>query len=220
MVFVPPYTNTVVFLDNYHPNYGGPGYDIETGTPSKTSYVYDDEPQISVFGTELDLVTYHLRTLRPKSDTFCSAGSFYGDGTLLNVAGAEAGPSGVAEGFDKVRTYKPGPCGETCAQDWDEQAVGLQHYRWYPTAQTLVDGEVLVVGGSSAGGLVVNEENINVPTYEILYQDVRPAPKPVNLPILDFSQDENDEPGFSYNLYPMRKFESPASLETFSDSCA
>ena len=73
----------------------------------------------------------------------------------------------------------------------------------YPSAQTLVDGSVLVVGGSNAGGLVLNEANINVPTYEIVFQDNRAPPAPVTLPILEFTADENLVPGKSYNLYPM-----------------
>ena len=73
----------------------------------------------------------------------------------------------------------------------------------YPSAQTLVDGSVLVVGGSNAGGLVLNEASINVPTYEVVYQDNRATPAPITLPILEFTADENLVPGKSYNLYPM-----------------
>lgn len=120
-----------------------------------------------------------------------------------NIAGAEAGPNGVAQGFNKIRTYSPGPCTGACTHDWDEQSKTLQHTRWYPSAQTLVDGSVLVVGGADAGGLVLNEANINVPTYEIIYQDGRAPPAPVPLPILDFTSDQNLVPGKSYNLYPI-----------------
>lgn len=73
----------------------------------------------------------------------------------------------------------------------------------YPSAQTLIDGSVLVVGGSNAGGLVLNEASINVPTYEIIYQDNRATPAPVTLPILEFTANENLVPGKSYNLYPI-----------------
>lgn len=62
---------------------------------------------------------------------------------------------------------------------------------------------MLVVGGANVGGLVLNEASINVPTYEIVYQDNRVSPAPVNLPILEFSADENLVPGKSYNLYPI-----------------
>ena len=203
MVFLPPNTSTAVFIDNYHVNYGQSGVNLQTGAPSSTSYVYNDGSGISVFGTEYNLNTNALRPLRPLSNTFCSAGSFFADGTLANVAGAEAGPAGIAEGFNKIRTYAPGPCSGACQQDWVEQAITLQHMRWYPGSQTLVDGSVLVVGGSDAGGLVLNEANINVPTYEIVYHDTRTPSAPVALPILQFTTAQNLVPGLSYNLYPI-----------------
>ena len=133
MVFLPPNaTNRAVFIDNYHVNYGGPGVNLQTGAPSTTSYTYDDGSGVSVFGTEYNLATNALRKLRPASDTFCSAGGFFPDGTLLNVAGAEPGPASVAEGFDKLRTYAPGPA---TTQDWVELSQKLQVYRWYPSVQ-------------------------------------------------------------------------------------
>ena len=201
MTFLPPNTSTAVFIDNYHDNYGGPGVDLDTGKPSPTKYQYDGT-SISVFGTEYDLNTNDLRKLRPLSNTFCSAGSYFPDGTLANVAGAEPGPSGVADGFQKIRTYAPGPCNGACSQDWVETR-SLQVRRWYPSAYSMTDGGVLVVGGANAGGLVLNEANINVPTYEKIYQDSRSPPAPVTLPILEFTSDQNLDPGKSYNLYPI-----------------
>lgn len=210
MVFIPPNTTTAVFIDNYHMNFGGPGVNLNTGAPSPTSYNYDDGT--FVFGTEYNLQTNGLRKLRPLSNTFCSAGSFFADGTLANVAGAESGSAKVAQGFNKIRTYAPGPCAGACTHDWIEKSATLQHERWYPTARTLVGGSVLVVGGADAGGLVLNEANINVPTYEIVFQDGRTPPAPVLLPILSFTADQNLVPGKSYNLYPMRKHQDAAQL--------
>ncbi|KAI4212296.1 MAG: hypothetical protein LQ351_005009 [Letrouitia transgressa] len=203
MVFLPPNTSTAVFLDNYHPNYGGPGVNLDSGAPSTEAYVYDGTDD-AVFGTEYNLETNSLRKLRPQSNTFCSAGAFYRDGTLVNIAGAEPNAAaGVGDGFDRYRTYAPGPCDGDCTQDWNEQAKTLQSRRWYPSPQTLVDGNVVVVGGSNAGGLVLNEAGINVPTYEKIYQDNRTPPAPVTLPILEFSDDENQDASKSYNLYPI-----------------
>ena len=205
MVFIAPNTTSAVFLDNYHVNYGGPGVNLQDGAPSPTSYVYEGTDE-SVFGTVYNLETNQLRAVHPMSNTFCSAGSFYKDGTLVNLAGAEADPAGVDEGFNKIRTYSPGPCDGTCDTDWDEQGAKLQRWRWYPSAQTLVDGNVVVVGGCKAGGLVLNEASINEPTYEIIYQDNREPAAPVNLPILDFTEEQNLDPGKSYNLYPICEF--------------
>ena len=205
MVFIPPKSTSAVFLDNYHVNYGGPGVNLQNGDPSPTSYVYEGTDE-SVFGTEYDLETNTLRAVKPLSNTFCSAGAFYKDGTLVNFAGAEMDPIGVAEGFNKIRTYAPGPCeGGACDTDWNEQSTRLQRWRWYPSAQTLIDGSVVVVGGSKAGGLVLNEASINEPTYEIIHQDNREPAAPVLLPILDFTEEQNLDPGKSYNMYPIRE---------------
>lgn len=137
MVFTPPYTNTVVFIDNYHYNAGGPGYNITTGEHSATSYVYEGT-KISVFGTEYNLTSNTIRPVQPLSNTFCSAGAFFQNGTLLNLAGAGVGTKGVAEGFDKLRTFDAGPCNGACDTDWVELSTQLQVYRWYPSALTMV----------------------------------------------------------------------------------
>lgn len=159
-----------------------------------------------VFGTEFTLTTNAIRPLKPLSNTFCSNGAFFPNGTLLNTAGAEPGsPGGVLEGFDKLRSYVPGPCtGNVCTQDWVEKG-NLQVLRWYASSMTTVTGDILVVGGSNVGGLVLNEASINVPTYEkILVSGAKP-PAPVTLPILVFTAAQNLVPGKSYNLYPTSK---------------
>lgn len=79
MMFVPPFTNTVVIIDNYHENFGGPGYNIFTGAQSNISFLYPGT-NISVFGSEFDLATNDIRQLQPLSNTFCSAGSFFPNG--------------------------------------------------------------------------------------------------------------------------------------------
>ncbi|KAF9638058.1 putative glyoxal oxidase protein [Lasiodiplodia theobromae] len=208
MLFIPPYTGTAVFLDNYHPNFGGPGINLTTGAHSPDAYVYDGT-DMAVFATEYDLNTNTLRKLHPKSNTFCSAGAFFPDGTMVNFAGAEPdAKAGVGDGFDAIRTYAPGPCaadGKGCAMDFVEGKGGahLQSRRWYPTAETLPNGDVLVVGGSDKGLLVLNEANINVPTYELIKADGSAAPPPVTLPMLEFTDAENNMPNKSYNLYPI-----------------
>ena len=83
--------------------------------------------------------------------------------------------------------------------------------------QTLVDGSILVVGGSNVGGLVLNEANINVPTYEIVKQGGGNGGPPVTLPILQFTAAQNLVPGKSYNLYPMRKPHTILIKNTIAD---
>ncbi|KAL1640478.1 hypothetical protein SLS58_006978 [Diplodia intermedia] len=221
MLFIPPFTETAVFLDNYHPNFGGPGTNLTTGAHSPDAYLYDGT-KTAVFATEYDLNTNALRKLHPKSNTFCSAGAFFPDGTMVNLAGAEPdAAAGVGDGFDAIRTYAPGPCtGDdgACAMDFATGAAKLQARRWYPTAETLPNGDVLVVGGSDVGLLVLNEASINVPTYELVKADGSAPPKPVTLPILEFTEDQNNQPNMSYNLYPaLHQLPNPrAASEVFT----
>ncbi|KAK8193475.1 glyoxal oxidase N-terminus-domain-containing protein [Phyllosticta capitalensis] len=201
MVFLQPFTDNAIFLDNYHPNYGGPGVNLQTGAHAKEEYVYDGT-KTSVLSTEFNWRTAALRKLRPKSNTFCSAGAFFPDGTLMNLAGAEPNAKdGIGDGFDAIRRFAPGPCdGGQCTTDWVEGASKLQARRWYPTAEALANGDIVVVGGSNKGGLVVNEVDINVPTYELVTQTGAP-PAPVKLPVLEFT--DNADTNKAYNLYPI-----------------
>ncbi|KAH9844529.1 Carbohydrate-binding module family 18 protein [Teratosphaeria destructans] len=207
MAFLPPFTDTIVFLDNYHENYGGAGVDLATGAHSKDAFMQDDGSSLYAFGVEYSWRTNTLRKLHPKSNTFCAAGAFFPDGTMVNVAGAE-GQGGstdgtqLLDGRQALRRYKPGPCDGACGMDFDVDNDALQSTRWYPSAITLGTGDVVVVGGSTMGGLVVNEDDINNPTYELIKHDGSAAPKQVELDILKFDASQNQKGEYSYNLYP------------------
>ncbi|GAB7357642.1 hypothetical protein MBLNU459_g0139t1 [Dothideomycetes sp. NU459] len=208
MVFVPPYTDTVVFLDNYHANYGGPGVNLTTGAHSPDPYLQDDGSGMYVFGVEYSWRTNDLRKLTPKSNTFCAAGAFFPDGTMINVAGAEIYGDGAAvgsleDGRQSLRRYAPGPCSGNCTMDFVVNDDGLQSLRWYPTAITMANGDVLVVGGSTVGGLVTNEASINNPTYEFIKADGSTPPTQAPLEILNFTAAQNDNGNYSYQLYPI-----------------
>lgn len=202
MVFLVPNTRTVVFIDKYHLNYGYPTMNLQTGAPNQTSWVYPGGTE-SVFGAELDLLTYKLRALRPRDDTSCSIGAFFPDGTLANIAGKGADGSAPEEGFNWVRTYAPGPCQTSgCTQNWVERGM-LSSHRWYPTAVTMTTGDILVVGGATVGGLVINQANINNPTYEIVRQSTTTPSASVPFPFLNITPAQNLDPGICYNMYPM-----------------
>lgn len=109
------------------------------------------------------------------------------------------------DGFDKLRTYAPNPCEGTCETDIVEHPNVLQSKRWYPTSSTLLNGDIVVVGDSNVGLLVLNEANVNVPTYEIVKRDLSTVKKPVTLPYLEFDDQENLNFNKSFNLYPIRK---------------
>lgn len=81
-------------------------------------------------------------TVRPLfifTDTWCSAGQFLSDGTLLQTGGD-------FEGLNKIRRLTPCPATGTC--DWVEDTnVSLKDPRWYTTDQILPDGRIIIVGG-------------------------------------------------------------------------
>jgi hypothetical protein len=135
MVFIPSYTNTAVFIDNYHANYGGPGCDLAAATHSKTLHMYAGTT-ISVLGIEYNLTSNIIRPVKSLSNTLCSAGVFFHNGTLLNMTGAEA--CSVTKGFDKLWIYGAGSCNGACDMDWVELSTRLQVYRWYSSALTMV----------------------------------------------------------------------------------
>ncbi|KDB24565.1 hypothetical protein H109_03533 [Trichophyton interdigitale MR816] len=101
------------------------------------------------------------REMHVKTDIFCAGGLVLPDkvGRQLTVGGW----SGIST--EGVRLYWPdGSPGKPGVNDWHESPddLRLQNGRWYPTAMTMSNGSILVVGG---------EEGSNgapVPTLEIL----------------------------------------------------
>jgi hypothetical protein len=117
-------------------------------------------PAISV---EFDLTNNSKRVLDLDTNTFCSAGAWLGNGTLVHTGGS--GPEQGTlhkSGFQSVRLFTP--CQDKKCQ-WVEKANGLTSKRWYPTMVSLSDGRVIILGGSITG-TGVNREEINNPTFE------------------------------------------------------
>ncbi|CAI2180812.1 4570_t:CDS:2 [Funneliformis geosporum] len=110
--------------------------------------------------TLYNIETNEYRILNLQSDTFCSAGSWFSNGTLLHAGGAEVS-LGYDAGYQSIRFYTPGT-----EADWTEIPAGMSSPRWYPTMATLPSGDVLVFGGSLKG-TGKNAAAINNPTYEI-----------------------------------------------------
>lgn len=187
---------------------------LQTGAHSPNPFMEDNDSGLFVFGVEYSWRTNGLRKLTPKSNTFCAAGAFFPDGTMVNVAGAElysgdASTDNLEDGRQTVRKYRPGPCQGACTMDFEVNVDGLQSRRWYPTSITLTNGDVVVVGGSDVGLLVTNEASINNPTYELIKADGSAAPAQKNLTILEFGPEDNENADLSFNLYPIREYLSP-----------
>ncbi|CAG8510251.1 17557_t:CDS:2 [Racocetra fulgida] len=164
-----PNTNKIVFIER-----------VEL----TTNVTINGKPTYSV---EYNLDTNEIRALTTLSNTFCSAGSYMKNGTILNLGGAEA-QKGFAEGFNRVRLYNPCDDG-TC--DWQNDVNNLNAKRWYPTVEQLADGSLFIIGGSTQGA-AVNNATINVASYEIYPS----APGETSIP-LQFLVDS-----LPNNLYP------------------
>ncbi|ORY02248.1 hypothetical protein K493DRAFT_334707 [Basidiobolus meristosporus CBS 931.73] len=118
------------------------------------------------WGSEYDLETNTVRPLDLKSNTFCSAGGFLSDGTLINVSGSQ-GRRKIKEGFNGIRSFKP--CTNKLCDFNQDFNITLESKRWYPTVEGLADGRLIIIGGSTTT-CAVNTEEINVPTFELYPQ--------------------------------------------------
>ena len=76
----------------------------------------------------------------PSDWLFCSGHSFLSNGDLLCVGGGGGGPSGV----NRAWRFNPD------TNRWTKTAGDMGSARWYPTAVTIPNRKVLVVGGSPA----------------------------------------------------------------------
>ncbi|CAO3601030.1 unnamed protein product [Absidia cylindrospora] len=148
---------------------------------------------ISAYSCEYHIDTNTYRTLALQSNTFCSAGGFLGNGTMISTGGAEGvGRWGLKakKGHQAVRHFDV--CNDrTC--EWHEYSANrMTNDRWYPTVEQLPTGDLFIIGGSIKG-TKVNNELVNVPSYE--FWPPRPDRGQVHLPFLE-------APTMPYNLYP------------------
>jgi hypothetical protein len=73
------------------------------------------------------------------------------------------GPYDDTSGGRTVRVLDP------CTDDscnWYEDTYAMPINRWYPSLETLPDGDMIVIGGEMWGGFVTSDPQYNVPTYE------------------------------------------------------
>ena len=101
------------------------------------------------------------REMHVQTDIFCAAGLILPDkaGRQITVGGWSV------DSLYGIRLYTPdGSLGVNGTNDWEEDVnvLSLQRGRWYPSALTLTNGSILVVGGEHGSNGVAE------PTLEIL----------------------------------------------------
>jgi hypothetical protein len=156
----------------------------------KVTYLekFGTEPANNSTGAyELDIAllnnfTAAWRPMHVKSDIFCSASL-----TLPDRAGRQINVGGWAnDATYGIRLYWPdGSPGVWGQNDWQENVneVSLLNGRWYPTAMTMANGSILVMGGEegSNGAPVPTLEVLPSPSGEVLYCDYLERTDPYNL---------------------------------------
>lgn len=137
----------------------------------------------------LTLSPNSVRPLSIQTDTWCSSGQFFPDGTLVQTGGD-------FDGFTKVRTFSP--CSSSGSCDWVESSSQyLQDGRWYATNLLLPDGTQIVVGGRY------------IYTYEFIPAN---GVAKVDLPFLQQTTDDQFD-----NLYPFVHLLPDGNLYIFAN---
>ena len=125
-----------------------------TGPPNSTGAYELDLSEINNF-------TAAWRPMHVKTDVFCSAGL-----TLPDKSGRQINIGGWSDDSTYgIRLYTPsGSPGTWGTTDWQENynELALQNGRWYPSAMTMANGSILVVGGENGSN------GPPVPTLELL----------------------------------------------------
>ncbi|KAJ7701836.1 glyoxal oxidase N-terminus-domain-containing protein [Mycena rosella] len=123
---------------------------------------------LPAWGAVWSLVDNTARGLNLETHSFCSAGSFLGNGTLVNFGGqpyvsrdGEAAP----DGQQGIRLFNACPAAGNCDIYEDVSRVRLASNRWYPTSARLPDGSAIILGGAQYSGWT-NSDIANNPSYE------------------------------------------------------
>ncbi|KAJ7173130.1 glyoxal oxidase N-terminus-domain-containing protein [Mycena crocata] len=120
------------------------------------------------WGAVWSLVSNTARALNMRTHSFCSAGSFLGNGTLVNFGGQpyiNRNGEPAPDGQQGIRLFNGCPASGNCDIYENANRVRLGSNRWYPTSARLADGSAIVLGGSLYSGWT-NSEVSNNPTYE------------------------------------------------------
>jgi hypothetical protein len=128
-----------------------------------------------------DLSTNTASPIDIETNAFCAAGMHLPNGSYALFGGNSAvGPgggnadSGSTTAFDPIYQDYDGtqavrvfdPCDETTPCSFYDNATQLAKHRWYPGAEPLANGTVVIIGGFTAGGYINRNYPNTDPTYE------------------------------------------------------
>ncbi|KAF9582859.1 hypothetical protein BGW38_010654 [Lunasporangiospora selenospora] len=188
-----PNTNKIVFLEKVE---------------KSTNAVQKEDPSLFSWSVEYDIDTASFRSLHTSTNMFCSAGGYRPDGTIVSLGGAEA-QARAAEGWNSLRFLSACKATPDSKCDWDIRAdLTLKAGRWYPTVETLADGRLFILGGSTRGASM-NSKEIGVPSWELY------PPMSSNPTHFQFLLDT-----LPYNLYPMAHLLPDGNLFIFANKQA
>ncbi|KAI9105413.1 hypothetical protein DFS34DRAFT_599264 [Phlyctochytrium arcticum] len=197
-----------------NPNYFNNTANDALADQAVASGFYVINPNAKIAGFLTDVAEYDLKkkTFELKRRifdgdqgyAFCNAIAQMGDGSLL-VAGGDSkfeSPLGIngeritSDGRRDVRIYKNGALTKVAQMPYMDGPGNWKNYtgRWYPTAVTLANEDVMILGGQK----IYYEPGSNLadnPTYEIFRTATSTLDKPVPVDILAKT--------FPVNMYPI-----------------
>ncbi|XP_055821626.1 aldehyde oxidase GLOX-like [Solanum dulcamara] len=147
---------------------------------------------------EYDVANNLIRPLMVQTDVWCSSGSVFPTGSLVQTGGFN-------DGEKVVRVFKPCNNATTISTtcDWHEIQGGLIQRRWYATNHILPDGRQIIIGG---------RRTFN---YEF-YPKTTSANNSYSLPFLV----QTNDPKIENNLYPFVFLNVDGNLFIFANNRA
>lgn len=117
-----------------------------------------------------DINTDEIQPFSLLSNSFCAAGSFLSNGTLVSIGGnpaaiVDSDPNEYHDdnGLQSIRIFEPCLGDNTAGCTVLDMVNASKVERWYPTVLRVMDGSALVIGGGIAN-VFMNNHTINQPS--------------------------------------------------------
>lgn len=194
------YNNKVVIFDRT--DFGTSNITLPNG---KCRYNLDKKLDVDCTAHSVlyDVSTNTYRPLTVLTNVWCSSGSVFPNGTLVQTGGYN-------DGDHKIRTFTP--CvnvngnGDDNSCDWIELQENLTVRRWYASNHILPDGRIIVVGGRDNRGRAFS--------YEFFPKDSVSGAGVYPLKFLQETTDPEEE----NNLYPFLHLLPDGNLFLFANN--